>query len=139
MCIPWLRTEHLQAVFCGRLSWPQHFLTLTSSHTYYFAVARQQNRRCISAEIPVPTPVNASHRLLTAILCAPFLVSANNSRLRFLFLWIFSQDDSDGIPWSEERVMRKVLYLSLKEFRTAQKRQLDGDGTTNSNGELTCI
>uniref|UniRef100_A0A665UHU1 Protein Jumonji n=1 Tax=Echeneis naucrates TaxID=173247 RepID=A0A665UHU1_ECHNA len=42
-------------------------------------------------------------------------------------------DDSDGIPWSEERVMRKVLYLSLKEFRSAQKRQLDGDGTTNSN------
>uniref|UniRef100_A0A3B4UC82 Protein Jumonji n=1 Tax=Seriola dumerili TaxID=41447 RepID=A0A3B4UC82_SERDU len=34
-------------------------------------------------------------------------------------------DDSDGIPWSEERVMRKVLYLSLKEFRSAQKRQLD--------------
>lgn len=33
--------------------------------------------------------------------------------------------------------MRKVLYLSLKEFRTAQKRQLDGDGTTNSNGEFT--
>uniref|UniRef100_A0A3B5AXX2 Protein Jumonji n=1 Tax=Stegastes partitus TaxID=144197 RepID=A0A3B5AXX2_9TELE len=49
---------------------------------------------------------------------------------------MFSQDDSDGIPWSEERVMRKVLYLSLKEFRTAQKRQLDGDGTTNSNGSL---
>ena len=48
----------------------------------------------------------------------------------------FSQDDSDGIPWSEERVMRKVLYLSLKEFRSAQKRQLDGDGTTTSNGEF---
>uniref|UniRef100_A0A7N6BIF0 Protein Jumonji n=1 Tax=Anabas testudineus TaxID=64144 RepID=A0A7N6BIF0_ANATE len=47
------------------------------------------------------------------------------------------QDDSDGIPWSEERMMRKVLYLSLKEFRRAQKRQLDGDGTTNSNGSLT--
>ncbi|XP_042362722.1 protein Jumonji [Plectropomus leopardus] len=46
-------------------------------------------------------------------------------------------DDSDGIPWSEERVMRKVLYLSLKEFRTAQKRQLDGDGTPNSNGSLS--
>ncbi|KAG7499970.1 Jumonji isoform X2 [Solea senegalensis] len=45
-------------------------------------------------------------------------------------------DDSDGIPWSEERVMRKVLYLSLKEFRTAQKRQLDGDGTTDSSGSL---
>ncbi|CAL1584715.1 unnamed protein product [Knipowitschia caucasica] len=50
-------------------------------------------------------------------------------------------DDSDGIPWSEERVMRKVLYLSLKEFRSAQKRQLDGDGTTTSecslaNGQL---
>uniref|UniRef100_A0A8C7ZUX0 Protein Jumonji n=1 Tax=Oryzias sinensis TaxID=183150 RepID=A0A8C7ZUX0_9TELE len=43
-------------------------------------------------------------------------------------------DDSDGIPWSEERVMRKVLYLSLKEFRTAQKRQLDGDCAPNSNG-----
>ncbi|KAM9824501.1 protein Jumonji [Neosynchiropus ocellatus] len=45
-------------------------------------------------------------------------------------------DDSDGIPWSEERMMRKVLYLSLKEFRSAQKRQLDGDGTTNSDGSL---
>lgn len=45
------------------------------------------------------------------------------------------QDDSDGIPWSEERVMRKVLYLSLKEFRSAQKRQLE-DGTPNSNGKL---
>ncbi|TKS88235.1 Protein Jumonji [Collichthys lucidus] len=46
-----------------------------------------------------------------------------------------NEDDSDGIPWSEERVMRKVLYLSLKEFRSAQKRQLD-DGTTNSNESL---
>ncbi|XP_061764467.1 protein Jumonji isoform X1 [Nerophis ophidion] len=45
-------------------------------------------------------------------------------------------DDSDGIPWSEERLMRKVLYLSLKEFRSAQKRQLDGDGTTNQNSSL---
>lgn len=32
-------------------------------------------------------------------------------------------DDSDGIPWSEERVVRKVLYLSLKEFKNSQKRQ----------------
>nr|XP_057902844.1 protein Jumonji isoform X2 [Doryrhamphus excisus] len=32
--------------------------------------------------------------------------------------------------------MRKVLYLSLKEFRSAQKRQLDGDGTANQNGSL---
>ncbi|KAM9384941.1 protein Jumonji isoform 2-T2 [Pholidichthys leucotaenia] len=46
-------------------------------------------------------------------------------------------DDSDGIPWSEERVMRKVLYLSLKEFRSAQKRQLDGDGAPNANGSLS--
>ncbi|XP_035286684.1 protein Jumonji isoform X1 [Anguilla anguilla] len=48
-------------------------------------------------------------------------------------------DDSDGIPWSEERVVRKVLYLSLKEFKSAQKRQLgDGlsDGTKNANGSL---
>lgn len=30
--------------------------------------------------------------------------------------------------------MRKVLYLSLKEFRSAQKRQLE-DGTANSNGK----
>uniref|UniRef100_A0A7N6A5E0 Protein Jumonji n=1 Tax=Anabas testudineus TaxID=64144 RepID=A0A7N6A5E0_ANATE len=45
------------------------------------------------------------------------------------------QDDSDGIPWSEERMMRKVLYLSLKEFRRAQKRQLDGSLTNgNSSG-----
>uniref|UniRef100_A0AAQ5Z6S9 Protein Jumonji n=1 Tax=Amphiprion ocellaris TaxID=80972 RepID=A0AAQ5Z6S9_AMPOC len=53
-----------------------------------------------------------------------------------LTIFLVFIDDSDGIPWSEERVMRKVLYLSLKEFRTAQKRQLDGDGTTNSNGSL---
>lgn len=31
--------------------------------------------------------------------------------------------------------MRKVLYLSLKEFRSAQKRQLE-DGTPNPNGKL---
>uniref|UniRef100_A0A8C6D754 Protein Jumonji n=1 Tax=Moschus moschiferus TaxID=68415 RepID=A0A8C6D754_MOSMO len=36
-------------------------------------------------------------------------------------------DDSDGIPWSEERVVREVLYLSLKEFKNAQKRQ-QGEG-----------
>ncbi|XP_051926977.1 protein Jumonji [Hippocampus zosterae] len=45
-------------------------------------------------------------------------------------------DDSDGIPWSEERLMRKVLYLSLKEFRSAQKRQLDGHASGNQNGSL---
>ncbi|XP_077363419.1 protein Jumonji isoform X1 [Festucalex cinctus] len=45
-------------------------------------------------------------------------------------------DDSDGIPWSEERLMRKVLYLSLKEFRSAQKRQLDGHVGDNQNGSL---
>ncbi|MGH0136895.1 UNVERIFIED_CONTAM: hypothetical protein FKN15_019572 [Acipenser sinensis] len=44
------------------------------------------------------------------------------------------QDDSDGIPWSEERVVRKVLYLSLKEFKNAQKRQQgDGGRTKNTN------
>lgn len=40
-------------------------------------------------------------------------------------------DDSDGIPWSEERVVRKVLYLSLKEFKNSQKRQ-HGDGINGS-------
>ncbi|XP_055988242.1 protein Jumonji isoform X1 [Sorex fumeus] len=40
-------------------------------------------------------------------------------------------DDSDGIPWSEERVVRKVLYLSLKEFKNAQKRQ-HGEGLPGS-------
>lgn len=53
---------------------------------------------------------------------------------------MFLQDDSDGIPWSEERVVRKVLYLSLKEFKNAQKRQ-HGEGIAGSlktvNGELT--
>lgn len=52
---------------------------------------------------------------------------------------MFPQDDSDGIPWSEERVVRKVLYLSLKEFKNAQKRQ-HGEGIAGSlkgvNGEL---
>ncbi|XP_064409508.1 protein Jumonji isoform X1 [Latimeria chalumnae] len=44
-------------------------------------------------------------------------------------------DDSDGIPWSEERVVRKVLYLSLKEFKNAQKRHHgDGGSAKNTNG-----
>uniref|UniRef100_A0AAY4EHD9 Protein Jumonji n=1 Tax=Denticeps clupeoides TaxID=299321 RepID=A0AAY4EHD9_9TELE len=46
---------------------------------------------------------------------------------------------NDGIPWSEERVVRKVLYLSLKEFKSAQKRQLGddlGDRTKTSKGEF---
>uniref|UniRef100_A0A452SUN3 Uncharacterized protein n=1 Tax=Ursus americanus TaxID=9643 RepID=A0A452SUN3_URSAM len=51
-------------------------------------------------------------------------------------------DDSDGIPWSEERVVRKVLYLSLKEFKNAQKRQ-HGEGIAGSlktvNGELPLL
>ncbi|TRY94729.1 hypothetical protein DNTS_021617 [Danionella cerebrum] len=34
-------------------------------------------------------------------------------------------DDNDGIPWSEERVVRRVLYLSLKEFKTAQKTKVE--------------
>ncbi|XP_035290165.1 protein Jumonji-like isoform X1 [Anguilla anguilla] len=49
-------------------------------------------------------------------------------------------DDSDGIPWSEERVVRKVLYLSLKEFKSAQKRQLGeglDPGIKSSNGSLS--
>uniref|UniRef100_A0A8C8IUD7 Protein Jumonji n=1 Tax=Oncorhynchus tshawytscha TaxID=74940 RepID=A0A8C8IUD7_ONCTS len=45
-----------------------------------------------------------------------------------------NQTCGDGIPWSEERDVRKVLYLSLKEFKTAQKRQL-GDGTKYTNGK----
>ncbi|XP_051527669.1 protein Jumonji-like isoform X1 [Myxocyprinus asiaticus] len=49
-------------------------------------------------------------------------------------------DDNDGIPWSEERVVRKVLYLSLKEFKSAQKRQLCGslsNGGKSSNASLS--
>nr|XP_033790502.1 protein Jumonji isoform X2 [Geotrypetes seraphini] len=51
------------------------------------------------------------------------------------------KDDSDGIPWSEERVVRKVLYLSLKEFKTAQKRQSDGINGSfkNPNGLLVHV
>uniref|UniRef100_A0A6Q2YCL8 Protein Jumonji n=1 Tax=Esox lucius TaxID=8010 RepID=A0A6Q2YCL8_ESOLU len=33
-------------------------------------------------------------------------------------------DDNDGIPWLEEREVRKVLYLSLKEFKSAQKNKV---------------
>uniref|UniRef100_A0A9J8ADH8 Protein Jumonji n=1 Tax=Cyprinus carpio carpio TaxID=630221 RepID=A0A9J8ADH8_CYPCA len=45
------------------------------------------------------------------------------------------------MPWSEERVVRKVLYLSLKEFKSAQKRQLCDDlsnGGKGPNGK-TCF
>ncbi|XP_026863048.2 protein Jumonji isoform X2 [Electrophorus electricus] len=49
-------------------------------------------------------------------------------------------DDNDGIPWSEERVVRRVLYLSLKEFKRAQKSKVDnGTGIINrsfANGHL---
>ncbi|GAA6096058.1 protein Jumonji isoform X1 [Tachysurus ichikawai] len=51
-------------------------------------------------------------------------------------------DDSDGIPWSEERVVRKVLYLSLKEFKSAQKRQLCNglrNGAKSPNGSLSSV
>ncbi|TSK28283.1 Protein Jumonji [Bagarius yarrelli] len=52
----------------------------------------------------------------------------------------FTSDDSDGIPWSEERVVRKVLYLSLKEFKSAQKRQLgDSDGAKGPHGSLSSV
>ncbi|KAB5517752.1 hypothetical protein PHYPO_G00170790 [Pangasianodon hypophthalmus] len=56
--------------------------------------------------------------------------------------YVCLQDDSDGIPWSEEQVVRKVLYLSLKEFKSAQKRQLcDGlsDGAKSPNGSLSSV
>ncbi|MCJ8749559.1 hypothetical protein PDJAM_G00177670 [Pangasius djambal] len=56
--------------------------------------------------------------------------------------YVCLQDDSDGIPWSEEQVVRKVLYLSLKEFKSAQKRQLcDGlsDGAKSPNGSLSRV
>uniref|UniRef100_A0A8B9JXM0 Jumonji, AT rich interactive domain 2a n=1 Tax=Astyanax mexicanus TaxID=7994 RepID=A0A8B9JXM0_ASTMX len=49
-------------------------------------------------------------------------------------------DDNDGIPWSEERVVRRVLYLSLKEFKRAQKSKVEnGTGIINrsfANGHL---
>lgn len=48
----------------------------------------------------------------------------------------FLQDDNDGIPWSEERVVRRVLYLSLKEFKTAQKSKVE-NGTGIVNGEYS--
>lgn len=71
------------------------------------------------------------------MLCTRLLLYVALARTDLFSLLMFPQDDSDGIPWSEERVMRKVLYLSLKEFRSAQKRQLD-DGTPNSNGKFAC-
>nr|XP_023680039.1 protein Jumonji-like isoform X1 [Paramormyrops kingsleyae]XP_023680040.1 protein Jumonji-like isoform X1 [Paramormyrops kingsleyae]XP_023680042.1 protein Jumonji-like isoform X1 [Paramormyrops kingsleyae] len=48
-------------------------------------------------------------------------------------------DDNDGIPWSEERVVRKVLYLSLKEFKSSQRKQLGvnlDEGLKNTSGCL---
>uniref|UniRef100_A0AAY4ATV3 Protein Jumonji n=1 Tax=Denticeps clupeoides TaxID=299321 RepID=A0AAY4ATV3_9TELE len=48
-------------------------------------------------------------------------------------------DDNDGIPWSEERVVRRVLYLSLKEFKRAQKNKAgDSLSTGLINGKLAC-
>lgn len=51
-------------------------------------------------------------------------------------IFFFLQDDNDGIPWSEERVVRRVLYLSLKEFKRAQKRKVESS-TGKVNGEYT--
>ncbi|KAA0703276.1 Protein Jumonji [Triplophysa tibetana] len=52
-------------------------------------------------------------------------------------------DDNDGIPWSEERVVRRVLYLSLKEFKRAQKRKVESStGMVNgsfANGHLNGV
>ncbi|XP_072365716.1 protein Jumonji isoform X1 [Scyliorhinus torazame] len=47
-------------------------------------------------------------------------------------------DYDDGIPWSEERVVRKVLYLSLKEFKNSQKRQygdINGSSDDKTHGK----
>uniref|UniRef100_A0A674C9B7 Protein Jumonji n=1 Tax=Salmo trutta TaxID=8032 RepID=A0A674C9B7_SALTR len=54
-----------------------------------------------------------------------------------------SQDDSDGIPWLEEREVRKVLYLSLKEFKNTQRNKVtDGLGQKAGilavNGKAEC-
>ncbi|XP_030639029.1 protein Jumonji [Chanos chanos] len=52
-------------------------------------------------------------------------------------------DDNDGIPWSEERVVRRVLYLSLKEFKKAQKSKTENGLSTGiingsfANGHLS--
>uniref|UniRef100_A0A3B3TEB5 Protein Jumonji n=1 Tax=Paramormyrops kingsleyae TaxID=1676925 RepID=A0A3B3TEB5_9TELE len=51
-------------------------------------------------------------------------------------------DDNDGIPWSEERVVRKVLYLSLKEFKSSQRKQLGvnlDEGLKNTSGGLLAV
>lgn len=36
-------------------------------------------------------------------------------------LCVCLQDISDGMPWCEERLVRKVLFLSLREFRDAHR------------------
>jgi len=41
---------------------------------------------------------------------------------------VYSQDVSDGMPWCEERLVQKVLFLSLKEFRAARR-------TNNNNSD----
>lgn len=55
---------------------------------------------------------------------------------QILTVFCFLQDDNDGIPWSEERVVRRVLYLSLKEFKRAQKSKVESS-TGLVNGEYT--
>ena len=39
---------------------------------------------------------------------------------------VYSQDVSDGMPWCEERLVQKVLFLSLKEFRAARRTNTQG-------------
>ncbi|XP_062321549.1 protein Jumonji-like [Osmerus eperlanus] len=45
-------------------------------------------------------------------------------------------DDSEGMPWCEERVVRKVLFLSLREFRSGQRslHSVAGSGGSSAKG-----
>lgn len=38
-----------------------------------------------------------------------------------VFVSVTLQDISDGMPWCEERLVRKVLFLSLREFRDTHR------------------
>ncbi|EPY76071.1 hypothetical protein CB1_001508016 [Camelus ferus] len=93
----------------------------------------QADNRVISVRVPMLYSDAMALRLLeSGLITRACLISFQVRNVScFLFVGNNVHDDSDGIPWSEERVVRKVLYLSLKEFKNAQKRQ-HGEGIAGS-------
>lgn len=57
---------------------------------------------------------------LKKYICLQFTVTGLSNPIH-QYVCVTLQDISDGMPWCEERLVRKVLFLSLREFRDTHR------------------